>query len=408
MPDIAIVGAGISGLHLALRLQQAGVATTVYAEHSPQEVAASRPHSLPVRFGATRRRERELGVAHWEGPQDDTHGVNLVAPGDPAVHFFGRLGEPASGIDLRLYLPRLTADYLERGGRLELLRPEAAEIDRVSGGHDLVVVAAGRAARSGLFPRDPARSPYTAPQRVLTAGLFHGIAPSDPGWIHFEVSTVGEIFSTRILTSDGPVHGMVVEALPGGPLEQLARFDHAADRAGFERLLLKVVGEPAPGLRERIDEGEFGITKPGDVIQGGIIPTVRESWTTLPSGRIALALGDAWVVNDPLTGQGANLGSRCAFALADLIAAGPPYDEAFAGKVAERLWRIAEPVVAWSNLNIGPPQEHLGGIFAAAARDQQVADAFVDNFNDPAAMWDVVRSPEATASWLARFTPQGG
>lgn len=257
-PDIAIVGAGISGLHLALRLQQAGVATTLYADRTAEQVAAGRPLNLPVRFGRTRRREQQLGVAHWDAPEHHTHGVNLVARGEADIHFFGRLDEPASGVDFRVYLPRLTADYLERGGRVELLRPEPAEVDRISTRHDLVVVAAGRSA-TGLFERDPARSPYAAPQRIVTAGLFQGIAPSSPSWIHFQVTEVGEIFSTRILTADGPVHGMVVEALPGGPLEQLAGYDHAGDRAGFERTLLKLVGDHAPDLRERIDEREFGL-----------------------------------------------------------------------------------------------------------------------------------------------------
>lgn len=163
MSDIAIVGAGISGLHLALRLQQAGVTTTVYAERSTEELAAGRPLSLPVRFGKTRDRERELGVSHWEGGDDDTLGVRLVARGEPGIEFLGRLDAPASGVDLRLYLPTLTADYLERGGRVVVLRPDAAEIDRISRDHDLVVVATGRAATTGLFPRDPERSPYTAP-----------------------------------------------------------------------------------------------------------------------------------------------------------------------------------------------------------------------------------------------------
>lgn len=400
MPDIAIVGAGVSGLHLALRLQQAGVSTTVYAERSPEEVAAGRPLSLPVRFGHTVRRERDLGVAHWDRPEHHTRGVRLVVTGEPDIRFLGRLDEPASGVDLRLYLPVLTADYLNRGGRLEVLTPEAETIDRVSRRHDLVVAASGRTARTGLFPRDPRRSPYTRPQRILTAGLFHGIEPVEPGHIHFQVSEAGEIFSTRILTADGPVHGMVVEALPGGPLEQLASHDHAADPAGFEKSLLALVAEYAPDLRARITDRAFGIRRPGDVIQGGLTPTVRRGWTTLPSGRVALALGDAWVLNDPLTGQGANLGSRCAFELADLIARGGPFDAAFAERASERLWRIAEPVVSWSNLNIGPPPEHLGGIFAAASGDQRVADAFVGNFNHPAAMWEAVRSPEATEAWL--------
>ncbi|MGW1467988.1 styrene monooxygenase/indole monooxygenase family protein [Streptomyces sp. NPDC002308] len=403
MPDIAIVGAGISGLHLALRLQQAGVTTTLYAERTSEEVAAGRPLHLPVRFGRTRQRERELGVAHWEGRENGTYGVNLVAEGEPDIRFLGRLDEPASGVDFRVYLPRLTADYLERGGRVEVLKPEPAEIDRIAPRHDLVVVAAGRAA-TGLFARDEARSPYRTPQRVLTAGLLRGIAPVDPGHIHFQVTEGGEIFSTRILTADGPVHGVVVEALPGGPLERLAAFDHLADPAGFAAELLGLIEKYAPDLRQRIDAREFALAKPGDALQGGITPVVRESWTTLPSGRIALALGDAWVVNDPLTGQGANLGSRSAFELADLITEGGPLDEDFARRAAARLWRIAEPVVGWSNLNIGPPAEHLGQIFVTATGDQRVADAFVRNFNDPEAMWEVVKSPEATASWLKGIT----
>ncbi|MFJ5260992.1 styrene monooxygenase/indole monooxygenase family protein [Streptomyces sp. NPDC088387] len=404
MPDIAIVGAGISGLHLALRLQQAGLTTTVYAERSAEEVAAGRPLSLPVWFGRTRQRERELGVAHWDGPDNQVRGVNFVGPAGSGVGFYGDFDEPASGVDLRIYLPRLTADYLERGGRVEVLRPEVAEIDRVSRDHDLVVAASGRAATTGLFPRDPDRSPYTVPQRALTAGLFHGIASVDPSFVHFQVTEVGEVFSTRLVTSDGPVHGMVVEALPGSPFEQLASYDHMADPAGFEKTLLGLLTVHAPELRERITDGEFAIRRPGDVIQGGITPTVRQGWTTLPSGRVALALGDAWVLNDPLTGQGANLGSACAFEMAELIVAGGPFDAGFAEQVAERLWRLAEPVVAWSNMHLGPPPEHLNGLLAAATADPRVAHAFIPNFNHPAAMWDTIKSPEATRSWLDTVT----
>jgi hypothetical protein len=35
---------------------------------------------------------------------------------------------------------------------------------------------------------------------------------------------------------------------------------------------------------------------------------VRAGWAALPGGKYAMAMGDAWVVNDPVTGQGANLG----------------------------------------------------------------------------------------------------
>ncbi|MFJ9150350.1 hypothetical protein ACIRP7_20210 [Streptomyces sp. NPDC102270] len=84
-----------------------------------------------------------------------------------------------------------------------------------------------------------------------------------------------------------------------------------------------------------------------------------------------------------------------------------PFDVGSAGRAAERLWRIAEAVVAWSNLNIGPPPDHLGQIFAAATADPRVADAFVTNYNHPAAMWQAIESPEATGSRLEKVTAAG-
>src|ERR1044072_6375494 len=65
MTSIGIVGTGISGLQLALTLQQAGVDTTLYAEHTPDEMRQSRLPNPVSRFGPTLARERALGVDHW-------------------------------------------------------------------------------------------------------------------------------------------------------------------------------------------------------------------------------------------------------------------------------------------------------------------------------------------------------
>jgi Styrene monooxygenase A putative substrate binding domain len=401
MSEIAIVGAGISGLHLTLRLQQLGVPTALYAERGPDEIAKGRPSNLVVRFGGTRDRERLLGVAHWDRTDLDVHGINVAAETTPTLGFFGRLSKPASGVDFRVYLPRLIHDYLDRGGRFEVLTPDATTIDRLAQRHDLVVVATGLRAIGELFPRDAARSPYNSPRRALCAGLFRGIAPSDPSWVHFQLMPeVGELFSTRLVSLDGPIHGMVIEALPGGPLEPLSYLDYNKAPAEFERHLLKLLAEHAPPLRERIDAAEFGLARPIDLLQGGITPTVRTGWARLSGDRYALALGDAWVLNDPIAGQGANLGSACAFALAELISAGVPFDEQFCRRAERELWRLAEPVVSWSNAALGPPPDNVLDIMRAATADQRIADAFIDNFNDPAAMWETMRSPDNTSAWL--------
>src|SRR5947209_2143661 len=99
MPDIAIVGTGISGVQLALRLQQAGAATTMYAERSPADVAAGPPLNMVVRFEQTRARERELGVSHWETLDSDVFGINVASEGEHPLGFRGQFDRPASGVD---------------------------------------------------------------------------------------------------------------------------------------------------------------------------------------------------------------------------------------------------------------------------------------------------------------------
>ncbi|HEX6471315.1 MAG TPA: styrene monooxygenase/indole monooxygenase family protein [Streptosporangiaceae bacterium] len=401
MLGIGIVGAGISGLHLALRLQQLGVPTALYAERGPDEIAEGRPSNLVVRFGHTLERERLLRVAHWDRPELHVLGINVAAETSPPLRFFGRLSKPASGVDFRVYLPRLIADYLDRGGRFEVVAPDPATIDRLGQRHELVVVATGQRAFGELFPRDAARSPYRAPQRRLCAGLFRGIAPSDPSWVHFQlIPEIGEIFSTRLVSLDGLIHGMVIEAIPGGPLEPLSHLDYSEAPAEFDRTLLELLAALAPPLRERIDAAEFGLARPIDLLQGGITPAVRRGWAGLSGDRYALAVGDAWVLNDPIAGQGANLASTCAFALAELIAAGGPFDEEFCRRAEATLWRLAEPVVSWSNSALEPPPDNVLDILRAATADQRVADAFIDNFNDPVAMWRLMGSADATSAWL--------
>jgi 2-polyprenyl-6-methoxyphenol hydroxylase-like FAD-dependent oxidoreductase len=404
MPDIAIIGTGISGIQLALRLQQAGAATTVYAERGLAEVADGPPLNMVVRFEQTRERERDLGVSHWAGPTSDVIGINFAAEGEHPLGFYGQFDQPGSGVDFRVYLPRLVEDYVERGGELKIMEIDVPTVEALAERHDLVVVATGRNGLCGLFPRDPQRSEFAEPQRRLTAGFYHGIAPSDPSWVQFQlVPGVGEIFCTKVLTFGGAVHGMVVEGSPGTPLEALSRVDHRSDRRAFERSVLELVTEFAPQLRARVDEREFGLVRPIDVLQGAITPTVRRGWTPLSNGRFALAVGDAWIVNDPVSGQGANLGSRCAFALAEEILADERYDEEFCQRTEDRLWAIAEPVVLWSNAILGPPSDEVGEVLSRAGDDPRIANAFTENFNRPEQMWEMSRSAEGTKAWLGRF-----
>ncbi|MEV5895241.1 styrene monooxygenase/indole monooxygenase family protein [Nonomuraea fuscirosea] len=394
MAGIGIVGAGISGITLALRLQQLGVETTLYCERGAESIRTGRLPNTVARMGHTQERERELGSAHFRDPECLMYSATLSIKGDPPLEFTGYVSEPFHAVDFRLLLPAFMDDYAERGGEIVVAaaEPDAAQVDRWSRGHELMVVAAGRRSVAELFPRDPGRSPYDRPQRRLAAGLYHGI-DLPPAFSNNIAGGVGEIFRLPMMTREGVVSTLLVEAIPGGPLEPVTHMPWNEVSSALPGL----IREYAPRLAEGLNPAEFGLLGPDDLLQGAITPTVRRPVAELPGGRIALAVGDAWIVNDPITGQGANLGSRCAWIAADAIAAGGPYDAAFAHATAERMWEAAAPVTDWTNAFLQPPPEHVVRLLVAAATRQDIADLVVSLFADPAFAWSLLSSPEEVA-----------
>ncbi|EWM12207.1 styrene monooxygenase/indole monooxygenase family protein [Kutzneria sp. 744] len=407
MTDIGVIGAGISGLQLALRLQQLGVPVTLYSTQTPDELAAMRPRNFPARFGPTQQREESLDVHAWHFDEARVHSWSITMHGDDRdLEFSAALTPPSSVVDFRVYLPHLFTEFVRRGGNAVI---DAVTPHQVAARHDLVVVANGDRSVRELFPVDQARSPHSTPQRILCSGFYHGIDEDVPHAldIHF-VPGIGEILRIPFLSRLGPAHVLAFEAVPGSPLERPAHLDADADPAGFLREMLTLLAQHAPSLRERVDITRFGLLAPGELAQGGITPLVRKGWAPLADGVCALAIGDAWITNDPLTAQGANLGSHTAFALADLIAAAAgPLDARFCRDASDRLWDHARHVVEWSNAFLAPPPPHVTELFGRAAEDKRVADAFVSGFHDPVAQWAVLSSPDGAASFVERCVAGG-
>jgi len=403
MTSIGIIGAGISGLQLALRLQQLGVPVTVYSGLDADGLASGRPRNFPARFGPTQEREKQLDVFAWPSADAQVRSWSVnVHTGGPPLEFQADLTPASSVVDFRVYLPHLYRAFVERGGEVSLGVPA---IDHVAARHDLAVVANGDRSMRDLFPRDDSRSPYRGPQRILCSGLYRGIGEDVPNSLDLHLMPgVGEIFRIPFYSPLGRADVLAVEAVPGGPLEPISHVDAGADPDKFYGDLLALVADYAPDLRERIDTGAFRLIAPGEVAQGGITPVVRQGWAALDGGKCALAIGDAWITNDPLTAQGANLGSHSAFALADLIvAAEGPLGEEFCRSASAALWDHARHVVDWSNAFLAPPPPHVVSILEHAAEDKRIADGFVNNFHDPVAMWRALSSPAGAESFLAAF-----
>jgi 2-polyprenyl-6-methoxyphenol hydroxylase-like FAD-dependent oxidoreductase len=402
--SIGIVGAGTAGLHLALFLRQHGVDATLYAERTADEVLAGPLPNTVAHHHHTRARERELGVNHWDesGPSYDRH-YHYIGGEQPLV-FPGDFSAPSLAVDYRIYLSRLLEDAEERGIPVVYGTVGAEEVSRLGEAHELVVVSTGRGSLAELFPPVSGRSPFREPQRVLSAGLYTGIAyEPDPVGVTFGVSPgSGEIIEIPIQTFEGNVTTLLFECAPGGDTEVLGRTPYRDDPKAYERHVLEKLERHFPPIFERVDPAAFGLTRPSSILQGAVTPVVRQSYAKLDGGRCAIGMGDAHVVVDPVVGQGANSASFSAWTLGEAILEDGPFDEAFCRKVDERRLPFVLGVFDWTNFMLAPAP-HLFELIGAMSQNKRLADDFTENFNHPDRQWENLASPASTAAYIASF-----
>ena len=404
MTSIAIVGSGVSGLHLGLFLQQHDVPVTIYTDKTGEEIAAGRLLNTVAHHHHTLERERALGVHHWDAAEYGyvCHQHSIVGTPEP-IRFRGDFAHPSSIIDYRLYLPRLLEDYQERGGEVVLGAIDAEGIERLSADHDLVVVAAGRGA-GAMFASRRDKNPYDKPQRRLAVGIFHGIGYTQPKGVGVHMSLGhGELLELPITSREGFATALLFENIPGGDLEMLADLAYEDDPAAFDRAVLAKLEQHYPMCFERVDHDSFGLQGARDLLQGSLTPVVREDYVRLGTGKFALAMGDAHCVVDPVNGQGANSASYSAWVIGNAILEDLACDEQFCRRVARDREAFVHGVSDWTNMILNP-EPHVVGLLMAMSQSKDLCDAYTQNFNHPDRQWDAVASPERTAAFIARHT----
>ncbi|WP_219669312.1 styrene monooxygenase/indole monooxygenase family protein [Streptomyces bambusae] len=416
MRTVLVVGAGQSGLQLALGLQAKGYEVTLMSNRTPDEIRAGRVMSTQVMFDTALRHERDLRLNFWEHqtPRIEGLGVSVAAPDSAApdgagraVDWLGRLRGYAQSVDQRLKMAGWLDAFVQRGGRLVVHGATVADLDYFSGTYDLTLVAAGKGELVSMFERDPARSPYDAPQRALAVSYVHGLAPrpEHPGTEAVRcnlVPGVGELFVMPTLTTSGRADILFWEGLPGGPADV---FQGVKDPAEHLALTLRLMEQFTPWEYERAAEVE--LTDAGATLAGRYAPVVRRPVGRLPGGGLVLGVADVVVANDPITGQGANSAAKCAASyLSSILMHGDkPFDEAWMKATFDKYWfTTGKPVTTWTNAMLGVPPEHVLNLIGAAGQLQPVADRFANGFDNPADFDDYFYDPQDAADYLAEVT----
>jgi hypothetical protein len=151
-----------------------------------------------------------------------------------------------------------------------------------------------------------------------------------------------------------------------------------------------------------VDTAKFDLCQPVDILQGGVVPTVRKSFVEFDNGKFAVAIGDVHVTVDPVNGQGANIASYAAFKMGEEIVNAPVLDRRFIERVDMARNDRCLGAARWTNLMMPPPSEEIQMLLGAMSQNKALCDEFTENFNWPERQWDNLSSPARIRRWIER------
>lgn len=405
MRPITIVGAGQAGLQLGLALLRHNYPVTIVSDRTPDDILNGWSTGSAGLFPSSLTLEESLNCNTW----DHAPGIKAIWADfhSPDGQVLTVTGEIAAGIgravDQRLKHSHWLRQFEARGGRVLIQVASLPQLESYAQTSDLLVIATGARQLGTLFERDADRSPFDSPQRHLMQFNLYGVKPwqvegQDVARLQI-FPGIGEVIGIPFCSHTAqPCFNLLIEAIPGSPLDCFQEGDDGYTLLETCKAMLR---EFLPATYEHIKDAE--LTDERGWLRGALTPTVRKPVGTLPSGALALALGDTAILNDPIGAQGANTATKYAHFLAERIVArgAQPFDRAWMEETFERFWDYAQYATIFNNALLMPPPPHVQQVIFAASHNARVAADYAGGFNHPPSLFPWIADPDEAAAYLA-------
>ncbi|NEW36032.1 FAD-binding oxidoreductase [Nocardia cyriacigeorgica] len=402
-PSVAIIGAGHAGCILALGLQDKGYQVTLVSDRTPAQIASGRITSTQLLYPAARQIERDLGLDFWQesAPMADDLRVAVAGP-DGQLDFSWTAPYqpgPSASVDYRVRIPYWMNTFRRRGGRLFHISAGVDDLESIAASHDLTIMSTGKGEIGRLFEKDKKRCTYDTPQRSIAAVYVDGfLAPERMATEINIIPGVGEVFIFPVLTITGPAHLFMFEGRIGGALDCWDGIDTPTD---YLQQTKNIAGKILPWIGDRA--ADITLTDDNAILRGGYPPTVRKPVATLPSGRKVLGMADLVVLNDPVTGEGANNAVKCAKIYLDSIVehGAQAFDEAWMNRTFESYWDYAKWATDYTNITLEGPQ-HVRKLVRAGIDSAEIRQWHADSRSNPKDFFPAWGGADAADEFLAR------
>jgi hypothetical protein len=410
MRKIAIMGAGQSGLHLAIRLLQHGYQVTIISERTAEEIFNGPPTGGTYLFNDSIALENQMGIDMWKDTAYHSTGFNMnfgTPDGQFAFGIQSKLDKPGVSIDQRLKFYQWIKYFEQQGGKFIVSATTPSDLLACTEAFDLVIVSSGKGPLAKLFQRDEEKSTWDKPARKLVQLHINDFADATKTKFNSitlcKIMGAGEIITSAFYHKDDIQSSWVLmEIIPGGPMDV---FDQAETGPALLKQMKAMMKQLMPWQYQAFDNA--ALIDDDAYLKGSFVPTVRKPVVNLNSTASVLGIGDTVILNDPIVGQGGNNASKMANSYAkSIIARGTkPFDEEWMNETFNTFWEYSKYVNKFCDIILSPPAPHIIDILGAAVQNSAIASDIVNGFNNPPDLFPWLEDPAEAKRYLEKNQP---